>query len=136
MNNKISILIADDEEHFRKLINILVADIGCNVIAKAKNGGETIAMYKQTQPDIVLLDINMPQMNGIEVLQRIMEINPAAYVVMLTAKNTLSTVHNCIKQGAKHYILKDNSIERLRLLLIEIIQNFTAQESSTGSMLP
>jgi len=70
-------------------------------------------MYQQFSPDMVLLDINMPKMDGITVLKRIMAINNRTLVVMLTSLNTLETVKECIDNGAWNYILKNTTAGEL-----------------------
>ena len=127
MSNKPSMLIADDEEHIRKLLEVIVTSQGYPVVAQARDGGEAVAKYKLTSPDIIFLDINMPKMNGIEALQEIMKANPSAFVIMLTAQNTLDSVQKCIEKGAKQYLLKDNPMDKLAAMITETVTQYVKQ---------
>lgn len=110
---KARVLIADDEPHIRSLISLIVTSLGAEVVAVAADGDEALSMYKQFSPDMVLLDINMPKMDGITVLKQIMAINVRTLVVMLTSLNTLEVVKECIDYGAWNYILKNTTAEEL-----------------------
>lgn len=110
---KARVLIADDEPHIRSLINLIVTSLGAEVVAEASDGEQALSMYKQFSPDMVLLDINMPKMDGISVLKQIMAINNRTLVVMLTSLNALEVVKECIDNGAWNYILKNTTAEEL-----------------------
>lgn len=110
---KARVLIADDEPHIRSLISLIVTSLGAEVVGEATDGEQALSMYKQFSPDMVLLDINMPKVDGISVLKQIMAINPRTLVVMLTSLNALETVKECIDSGAWNYILKNTTAEEL-----------------------
>jgi len=110
---KARVLIADDEPHIRSLISLIVTSLGAEVVAEATDGEQALSMYKQFSPDMVLLDINMPKMDGISVLKQIMAINNRTLVVMLTSLNALEVVKECIDDGAWNYILKNTTAEDL-----------------------
>ena len=78
-----SILLVDDEEGIRKVLGIALRDMGYRIIA-AENGREALRIYKKECPAIVLTDIKMPDMDGIELLRRIKKINPDTEVIMFT----------------------------------------------------
>lgn len=110
---KARVLIADDEPHIRSLISLIVTSLGAEVVAEAADGVEALALYRQSQPDMVLLDINMPKIDGVSVLKQIMVINNRTLVVMLTSLNALEVVKECIDNGAWNYILKNTTAEEL-----------------------
>ena len=110
---KARVLIADDEPHIRSLISLIVTSLGAEVVGEATDGEQALSMYKQFSPDMVLLDINMPKVDGISVLKQIMALNPRTLVVMLTSLNALETVKECIDNGAWNYILKNTTAEEL-----------------------
>ena len=110
---KARVLIADDEPHIRSLISLIVTSLGAEVVAEATDGEQALSLYKQFLPDMVLLDINMPKMDGIAVLKQIMAINNRTLVVMLTSLNALEVVKECIDNGAWNYILKNTTAEEL-----------------------
>lgn len=110
---KARILIAEDEAHIRSLIRLIVTTLGAEVVAEAPDGESALSLYRQHKPDMVILDINMPKLDGITVLKQIMAIDPQALVVMLTSLNALDVVKECIDSGAWNYILKNTSAEEL-----------------------
>ena len=116
---KARVLIADDEPHIRSLIRLIVTSLGAEVVAEAADGEQALSMYKQFSPDMVLLDINMPKMDGISVLKQIMAINNRTLVVMLTSLNALEVVKECIDNGAWNYILKNTTAEELHKAISE-----------------
>ena len=122
-NPKIRVLIADDEAHIRALLGAIVSRLGGKVVALACDGEEAVRLYELYRPDLSLLDINMPRMNGDLVTERIMTTNPDALVVMLTAQDSVDSVRRCIDLGAQNYILKNNPAEKI----FELIQGSWAQ---------
>ena len=116
---KARVLIADDEPHIRSLISFIVTSLGAEVVAEAADGEQALGLYKQHRPDMVLLDINMPKMDGISVLEKIMAIDNRTLVVMLTSLNTIETVRECIDNGAYNYILKNKTAEELQKAISE-----------------
>lgn len=121
MSEKIRFIVADDEAHIRDLLRIMATSIGYEVIGDAEDGEMAISMYRELKPDVLLLDINMPKMNGIDALGKIMLEDPSAVVIMLTSLNSLDVVRQSLAAGAKHYILKDNSIDNMREMLQEAV---------------
>ena len=124
---KARVLIADDEPHIRSLISLIVTSLGAEVVAEASDGEQALSMYKQFSPDMVLLDINMPKMDGISVLKKIMAINNRTLVVMLTSLSALETVKECIDSGAYNYILKNTTAEELRKTVSETWGEYMAE---------
>lgn len=116
---KARVLIADDEPHIRSLISLIVSSLGAEVVAEAADGEQALSMYKQFSPDMVLLDINMPKMDGISVLKQIMAIDNRTLVVMLTSLNALEVVKECLDNGAWNYILKNTTAEELHKAISE-----------------
>jgi len=110
---KARVLIADDEPHIRSLIGLIITSLGAEVIAEASDGEQALILYKQFLPDMVMLDINMPKVDGITVLKQIMAINNKTLVVMLTSLNTIEVVKECIDNGAWNYILKNTTADEL-----------------------
>ncbi|MDH5638953.1 MAG: response regulator transcription factor [Nitrospinota bacterium] len=116
---KIRVLIADDESHTRVLVRQLFISMGADVVAEASDGAEAVEAFEQSKPDIVLLDLNMPRMDGIRALKRIREISPGAFVVMLTSLSSMEVANECIKQGASGYIRKDASTAQIKRTILE-----------------
>lgn len=124
---KARVLIADDEPHIRSLIGIIVTSLGAEVVAEAEDGEQALSLYKQHRPDMVLLDINMPKMDGVTALKQIMAINNKVLVVMLTSLSALETVKECIDSGAYNYILKNTTAEELRKIISETWGEYMAE---------
>jgi len=102
----LNILIVDDSLTIRKMLENMLTNLGFNVIATAKNAKEGIDLYKIHKPDFVTMDVNMPEMTGIEALKIIRDEYKDANIVMLTSKGDDSLIVEAIKYGAKGYILK------------------------------
>lgn len=107
------ILIVDDAEFLRVRISKMLTGDGFEV-AEAENGLKAIEVYKTYQPDVVLMDITMPEMDGLSALKELRKIDPNAKVVMLTALGQESVVLEAVKSGARDFIVKP--FERDRVL--------------------
>lgn len=114
MNKEITALIADDEAHMRTFMKLLLLDLGVSKVYLMQNGMDAVDAYKEYQPDLVLLDINMNVMNGMDALKRIKEINPVTKVVMMTAVSTRDSVEECSRSGASFYVLKTQTPDEIR----------------------
>jgi two-component system chemotaxis response regulator CheY len=90
-----------------------LTELGHNVVAEAGNGEEAVAMYSEYNPDLVTMDITMPEMNGIDALSEIMKMDSKATVIMITSHGEEKKVIEAIKLGAKGYILKPLTTEAL-----------------------
>lgn len=116
---KVRVMIVDDERHIRNLIRVIVSSLGAEVVAEAADGLQALELYKQLSPDIVMLDINMPKMDGISALKEIIAINPRALVIMMTSLNAIDVVKECIDNGARNYILKNIPADDLSTMIGE-----------------
>lgn len=103
---KKSVLIVDDSEAMRSFLEKVFREHGYEIAGVATDGVEAIEKFEATNPDIVTLDIIMPKMKGTEALERILEKNPDAKVVMASSVSDAKTVMRCLKIGAKRYIIK------------------------------
>ncbi|EOW8912832.1 response regulator [Listeria monocytogenes] len=103
-----TVLIADDSSFMRTRIKEIIKQNDYHVIAEAKDGKEAIDYFTHYQPDIVLLDLTMPNVDGIIALRKIMEINPNANVIVFSALATKYTMIEAIRSGAKDFIIKPN----------------------------
>lgn len=101
------ILLVDDEAHVRKFVGLIVRSLGEPTLIEASNGQEAVEIYKKEQPDVVLLDVNMPILDGIGTLREIRKFDPEAVVIMLTSLANRQTVEESIELGASNYIRKD-----------------------------
>ena len=101
------ILIADDHALFRDSLRSLLESQDIEVVGEAKNGQEAIDLSWESKPDVVLMDLTMPEMDGLEATKRIAAELPEVKVVILTASDEDSNLFDAIKSGAKGYLLKD-----------------------------
>ncbi len=124
---RIRVLIADDEPHIRALLGAFVTQLGGEVVALAADGEEALKLYERHRPDLSLLDINMPRLAGDAVIARIMEINPDALVIMLTAQDSVDSVRQCLDLGARNYILKSNPAEKIFELIRDSWGEYVAE---------
>ncbi len=106
------ILIVDDAEFLRLRISKILTDGGYDVIL-AHNGLNAVSMYKFAKPDAVLMDITMPEMDGLAALKEIRSADPNARVVMLTALGQESVVLEAVKAGARDFVVKPFEPERV-----------------------
>ncbi len=104
----IRILLADDHALFRQgLKSLLETEADLRVIGEAQNGREAVRYAADTRPDIILMDIQMPELDGVRATQSILEISPEANVIILTMYRQDSYVFEAVKAGARGYLLKD-----------------------------
>ncbi len=115
------VLIVDDAAFMRLAIKTILEKNGFEVVGEAKNGIECIKKYKETKPDIVTMDITMPEMSGTDALKIIKELDPSAKVVMVSAMGQDVMVKEAIMQGAKSFIVKpikeDHIVQTLNKVL-------------------
>lgn len=106
------VLIVDDAEFLRVRISKMLTGDGLDVV-EAENGLRAVDMYKQAQPDVVLMDVTMPEMDGLAALKEIRGIDPKAKVIMLTALGQESVVLEAVKSGARDFIVKPFERDRV-----------------------
>ncbi len=115
------ILVVDDEPHVRKFVALVARGLGSPTVIEAADGPDAIAKYAAESPDLVLLDVNMPGMDGLQILAALRAQDPDATVVMLTSLANRQTVEECLKAGAAGYLRKDTPrdaiLQELRDLL-------------------
>jgi len=100
------VLIADDSQFMRNILKNIIQKAGHEIVGEASNGREAVELFRTLNPDLVMLDIVMPEMDGLEALKKIMEINPSAKVIMCTGLGQQKLVVQAIESGAKGYIVK------------------------------
>ena len=116
-----TILIVDDAEFMRVMLHEICADMKLEVVGEAADGREAVARYRELRPDLVLLDITMPRLDGTEALQQILDFDPAAQVVMITALGQKEQVLKSIKIGARDFIIKPFDQERVTETISRIL---------------
>ena len=110
----IRILVVDDHPAMRMgIVALIAAQPGMEIIAEASDGEEAIEVYEDVQPDIVLMDLRMPGMGGVEATIAILKKYPEANVIILSTYDWDEDIHLAIQSGAKSYLLKDTSVEEI-----------------------
>ena len=108
-----NILICDDAAFMRMMIKDILTKNGYNVAGEAENGLKAIEKYKEVSPDLVLMDITMPEMSGIQALKEIKKLDGSATVIMCSAMGQQAMVIESIQAGAKDFIVKPFQAERV-----------------------
>ncbi|MCR5775006.1 MAG: response regulator [Lachnospiraceae bacterium] len=108
-----NILICDDAAFMRMMIKDILSKNGYNVAGEAENGAKAVERYNELKPDLVLMDITMPEMDGIQALKAIKGADPAALVIMCSAMGQQAMVIEAIQAGAKDFIVKPFQAERV-----------------------
>jgi len=122
------ILLVDDEPHIRKFVGLLLKQLGSPTIIEAANGQEALALYQQERPDLVLLDVNMPVLDGLATLRALRELDPEVVVIMLTSLANRQMIEEAAGLGACNYIRKDTPKDEMLKTLRETIEAVFAPE--------
>ncbi len=107
------VLIVDDAAFMRMMIKDILTKNGYEVVGEAENGAKAIDNYKELNPDLVIMDITMPEVNGIEAVKGIKQIDPAAKIIMCSAMGQQAMVIESIQAGASDFIVKPFQPERV-----------------------
>ena len=108
-----NILVCDDAAFMRMMIKDILSKNGYNVAGEAENGIKAVETYKEVSPDLVLMDITMPEMDGIQALKEIKKVDAGAKVIMCSAMGQQAMVIESIQAGAKDFIVKPFQAERV-----------------------
>lgn len=107
------ILIVDDAAFMRMMIKDVLSKNGFTIAGEAENGAKAIEKYKELSPDLVIMDITMPEVDGIQAVKEIKKLNGAAKVIMCSAMGQQAMVIEAIQAGAKDFIVKPFQAERI-----------------------
>lgn len=116
------VLIVDDNDLMRTLLRGILRSESCQVVGEAKNGTIALDLVERTFPDVVFLDVMMPEMDGIEVLQYIQERHPRIKVIMITGNPSVENVQESIQSGAAGFIVKPFNTARVLDTLHKALQ--------------
>jgi DNA-binding NarL/FixJ family response regulator len=120
LNARIRVLIADDHRLFAEALEaILAGESSIEIVGRARNGAEAVELALELEPNVVLMDISMPVMDGVEATRRIRELRPAACVLMLTGSNAAADIDRSRDAGAAGYVTKDRIASELVEAIIE-----------------
>jgi len=108
-----SILICDDAAFMRMMIKDILSKNGYTIAGEAENGVKAVEKYNETRPDLVMMDITMPEMDGIQALKKIKAADPSANIIMCSAMGQQAMVIESIQSGAKDFIVKPFQADRV-----------------------
>lgn len=117
------ILIADDSSFMRSILKKVLENGGYTVAGEAPNGAAAVEKFKELNPDIVLLDVTMPEMDGIQALRKIVEFDPKAKCVMCSAIGQRWMIVEAIEYGAKDFIIKPFQADRVLTAIAHTLEN-------------
>ncbi len=135
-SDAIRVMICDDHALFRRgLIMVLESEEGMDVVGEAEDGEEAIRKVEELAPDVVLMDVRMPRVSGIEATRAIAEVNPSAKILMLTVSDEEDDLYDAIKAGATGYLLKEISIEEVANAIRAVVSGQSLISPSMASKL-
>jgi DNA-binding NarL/FixJ family response regulator len=135
-DERIRVLIADDQALFRRgLYVVLGAEDAIEVVAEAEDGESAIARSEELAPDVVLMDVRMPRVNGIEAARRIRDVLPSTRILMLTVSDEEDDLYEAIKAGANGYLLKEISVEEVAAAIHAVARGQSLISPSMASKL-
>ena len=133
---KSTVMLVDDHALLRTgVANIINQEPDLRVVAEAGNGVEAISAYEQHHPDVTLLDLRMPVMEGVEAVRQIRARDPHARVIILTTYDTDDEISRALKAGAKAYVLKDISADQLVACIRDVLAGKTYLAPSAAAKL-
>ncbi|MCM1988119.1 response regulator [Oceanirhabdus seepicola] len=115
------VLIVDDAAFMRMMIKDILEKNGFEVVGQAANGVQAVELYKQEKPDVVTMDITMPDMDGIEAVKNIKAFEPNAKIIMCSAMGQQTMVMDAIRAGAKDFIVKPFQADRVLEAIKKVI---------------
>ncbi len=115
------ILIVDDAAFMRMVLRNMLTTHGFEIVGEGENGEKGVERYKELRPDVVTMDITMPEMDGITAVKEIMKLDPAAKIIMCSAMGQQAMVLDAIKAGAKDFIVKPFQEDRVLEALNRVI---------------
>lgn len=132
----IRVLICDDHALFRRgLTMVLESEEGVEVVGEAEDGADAVAKAEELAPDVVLMDVRMPRLSGIEATKAIAERVPTARILMLTVSDEEEDLYDAIKAGANGYLLKEISIEEVASAIRAVVNGQSLISPSMASKL-
>ncbi len=117
-----TVLIVDDAEFMRVMLKEILAEMDLTVVGEAGDGDQAVELFGKLRPDLVLLDIMLPTVGGIEALEEIIAEEPEALVVMITALGQKEQVLSSIKAGARDFIVKPFDQDRVQETLVRVLE--------------
>jgi two-component system chemotaxis response regulator CheY len=128
----IRVLLADDEAHVRVFLKAVLGSMGCEIVGEAADGRQALELFGKTSPDLVLLDINMPVMDGLSALRALRAKSETVAIVMLTSLASSEVVEQALDAGATYHLRKDLPMAELKEQLREAWLEHVADRDAAG----
>ncbi|WP_339524050.1 response regulator transcription factor [Pseudomonas sp. EL_65y_Pfl2_R96] len=118
-------LVVDDHPFIRSSVKMLLKQEQFEVVAEADNGADAVQMARELEPDLIILDISMPKLDGLEVISRISALGVSSKILVLTSQSALFYSMRCMKAGAAGYISKTNELDELVKAIKAVMSGYT-----------
>jgi two-component system chemotaxis response regulator CheY len=122
---KLRVLIVDDAIFMRKMISDILVENGMEIVGEADTGAKAVDKYMELRPDLVTMDIIMPEMNGIDAVRKVMEFDSKARIVMCSALGQQALVQEAITAGAKDFLIKPFNAARVVEVIAKVFNQVT-----------
>ncbi len=122
--DSLRIMVVDDSSITIKKLTQLLEQLGHGVVCSCKTGAEAVVNYREYRPDLVTMDITMPDMDGIEATRQILEVFPEALIIMVTSHGQEQMVIDSIDVGAKGYVLKPIKADKLGEMIRQVYERY------------
>jgi DNA-binding NarL/FixJ family response regulator len=133
MPRPVNALIVDDEAHVRVLIKMLLKQLGIETVWEAPDGASALEQAAAHKPNVILLDINLPQVGGLEVLAKLKAAHPTIPVIIVSSQSTMKTVIQTRELGAEAYVLKHAPKSEVLQMLSDAFDNIAAAGADGGA---
>lgn len=133
MSRPTSALIVDDEPHVRAYLRTLLKELGIETCWEAGRGDEVLTLVAANNPGLLLLDLNLPGIGGLDVLRELADAHPEVPVVIVTAHTALDAAKQAAELGAFGYVLKHNSRPQVLAALREVVESLDDGEDEAGA---
>lgn len=124
-------LLVDDEAYFRRFVGQVLKQASVGRVLEARDGREGVLLFQEHSPDVVLLDISMPHMDGLKTLTALRQLSATVPIIMLTSVSEEKVVEECVGQGATFFIRKDVPAHELAPALHDALQEFLGSPESS-----
>ncbi len=126
MRRAIRLLLADDHRMLREGLRRSLDELGFTIVGEARNGAEAVDLAAAVQPDVVLMDVTMPELDGVEATRQLKERLPATFIIMLTMHADQDVLAEAIRAGANGYLVKDCSTDEIASAIDAVVTGETA----------
>ena len=133
MPRPVNALVIDDEAHVRVLIRMLLKQLGIETVWEAADGSAALEQAAAHKPEVILLDINLPQVGGLEVLAKLKAAHPTIPVIIVSSQSTMKTVIQTRELGAEAYVLKHAPKSEVLQMLSDAFDNIAANTDGAAS---